>query len=183
MNNGTIEALSVALQPLTRQEQKTAERRAKRWWMSGILALLGMQIAIGIAAVYLSQSDQTVAVIPDYYHSAVNWDTERRARHLAQRLGWQVAARFDDLKDGKRELKLEIRDKAGSPIRNVRVSAKVFHHARGADIYELRFKAAPDEGLYSVLSPMVQTGLWQLSIRVEGDDGILAFERQLDVKD
>ena len=71
-------------------EAQRVERKARRVWVSIVVGLLGLQVVAGITTVVLATGDPTVAIIPNYHDSAVNWDTTRRARQLTDRLGLQV---------------------------------------------------------------------------------------------
>ncbi len=129
---------------------------------------------------YLAVSDPTAAIIPNYYDSAVNWDVTRRARELTQDLGWQIETATGSTQPTvqKRPIEVKILSRSGKPIRGVAVSAKLYHHAHGTDIYQLQLKEV-EPGIYRGSTSLTQAGLWQLDLRMEGDHGIAADSRQI----
>lgn len=156
------------------------EKRARRFWTAGIVGLLSLQICVGGAALYLANSDPTVAIIPDYYHKAVNWDATRRSMKLTQQLGWQIDVSVGDAAQGARTISLSLSSDTSHPIDNQRVTAEVYHHACGDEVFELSFLEAGD-GRYWAECPLVQAGLWQVTFQIEGDSGIASESLQVRV--
>jgi nitrogen fixation protein FixH len=164
----------------TDNQLERVERSARRFWVTFIVGFLGLQVAGGIAAIYLAVSDPTVAVIPNYYDAAVNWDVTRRARELAQDLGWRI-----DIETGaiaasadRRPIEVRILSRSGKAISGVLVSAKLYHHSRGAEIYQLRLdETAP--GVFRGTTALTKPGVWQVELQVEGDHGIAAVSREI----
>ena len=156
------------------------ERSARRFWVSLVVVLLGIQVAIGATAIYLANSDPTTAIIPNYYESAVNWDSTRRARELTDHLGWSIQPTVGPLQSGERAIRIELRTRDGLPVANARVTADLFHHAKGADVHRIRLQES-EAGLYSGVCSIVQSGLWQMDLHIEGDHGIAAENRVLQV--
>lgn len=159
-------------------ESAQLERRARRFWVSLVVFMLGIQVAIGATALYLANSDPTVAIIPNYYESAVNWDSTRRARELASHLGWSIRTSVGPLLEGERLFRVELQSREGQPVSNVRVSADVYHHAKGADIHRIRLQEA-EAGVYVGRCAIAHAGLWQMDLHIEGDHGIAAENRVL----
>lgn len=163
-------------------EFKLLERRARRFWVGVIVGFLGLQVIIGVASVVLALNDPTVAVIPHYHQSALDWDVTRRARQLADQLGWQID--FNVVPSGhvgKRSLLVTIRDRDGKPISGVNVSAKLFRHARGSDVDKIRLKAIA-EGNFQADTRLSDKGLWQIELGIEGDHGIASLSQEFEVK-
>lgn len=157
------------------------ERRARYFWVSVVVGLLSMQIAIGVTAIVLATSDKTVAVIPDYYQSAVNWDVTRRSLQLTEKLGWTTDCSVGSLDQGYRNLTIVIQDKDQEPVPELRIFADYFHHSRATEQKRvLMTETAP--GLYSAAVSIDQTGLWQLNLRLEGAHGIAAKRTELRVQ-
>jgi len=163
------------------QNIQALERRARFFWVSVVVGLLGMQIAIGVTAIVLATSDKTVAVIPDYYQSAVNWDVTRRSLQLTEKLGWTTDCSVGALEQGYRNLTIVVQDRDEEPVADLRIFAEYFHHSRATEQKRvLMNESAP--GLYSAVVPIKQTGLWQLNLRLEGEHGIAAKRSELRVQ-
>ena len=161
-------------------DPERVERRARRFWVGLVVGLLGTHVLIGVLSLYLSVGDASVAVIPNYYHSAVNWDVTRRARELTQELNWTISPSVSQIADDARVVRVELRNASGQPVRGIRVRAEVFHHARGGERYELRFTEISD-GVYAAPTSLLKTGLWQVKLSMEGDHGTAEHEQALQV--
>lgn len=157
--------------PTSKEIMARQETKARRWWTLGVCTLLGMQIAIGAVAITLANNDSTVAVIPNYYSSAVNWDATRRAREHFQDLGWTVNIGASSVFEEQRNVTISLKTEEQQPIENHRVTAQVFHHAKGSEIHTLKFEDAGN-GLYSAKSDLLRGGLWSVKLRIEGERGV-----------
>jgi hypothetical protein len=173
---------SHALSPKGKQDSHlaTMERRARRTWVSIVVGLLGLQVAGGIAAFTLATGDNSSAIIPGYYQSAVNWDVTRRARQLTRDLGWHLQHEVSpvDAASGDREVLIAIRGPAGESITGSNVSARVFHHAQGANIHQLDLHERLP-GIYAGKTTLAKSGVWQIDLRIEGDHGIAAASSEV----
>jgi nitrogen fixation protein FixH len=170
-----------AFQPSTDNAAKL-ERKAKRVWVGVIITLLGLQVASGIVTIYLATSDPTSAIIPNYYQSGLNWDTKHRNLSQFTRLGWHVVVEVQPTDEEFSQRLVKIRLFKGElPISKQRISASVYHHARGREIFKLRFDEA-NQGEYVAICKLAQAGLWELDVLIEGDHGIAETRFTLDVR-
>lgn len=161
------------------------ERRARRFWVSFIVALLGLQIVLGGISIYLAVGDPSVAIVPNYHQAALNWDSTRRAHQLFDRLGWDMRCRVEPVVvsggEQRRAISIMIRDQHGKPISELNLNGLVFHHARGSEIFGLAWQeAAP--GIYTSDTALVQSGLWQLDLQIEGEHGVARQRLELTVE-
>ncbi len=159
-------------------EAQRLERKARNTWVAIVVGLLGLQVLIGVFAIYLANSDPTVAIIPDYYEKAVGWDETRESLELTNTLGWEVNTAIAPVFDGQRQVLVSLSSRTGSPIVDVSLSGQVFHHARGAEIYELNFESLGD-GRYQAYCDLENSGLWNLELQIEGVHGTAAFRSDL----
>lgn len=168
-------------QPL--QASDSNERRAKRFWVSLIVGLLGLQVLAGIGTVYLATNDPTVAVIPNYYQAGLDWDVKRRSLNQFQALGWQCEVQIDsvDTELQQRTFKVLVRDSNALPVADLRVTAKVYHHARGTDVHRLILDQT-QPGEYVAIARLIQAGLWQVDLSLEGDHGLAEQPLTIDVQ-
>lgn len=164
-------------------ELAKAERNARRFWVTLVVALLGTQVVIGVGSIFLAVGDPTVAVVPNYHQAALDWDTSHRAEVLLDELEWNVrvraAAPSADLPQ-KRALIVRVLSNSNEPVRNLNVRANLFHHARGGDIYRSVFEET-QPGVYESTTGLVQGGLWQCELQIEGDHGIAKKSMELSV--
>jgi nitrogen fixation protein FixH len=163
-------------------ELQQLERRARRFWVSVIVGFLGLQVLIGVASVVLALNDPSVAIIPNYHQSALDWDVTHRARQLADQLGWQIDYNVVPAEQpGQRSLLVTILDRDSQPVRDLNVSAKLYRHARGGNIDKFRLKAVAD-GNYQADTKLTEKGLWQIELVIEGEHGIASLSREFEVK-
>lgn len=168
---------------LSAADQANLERRARRWWVSGIVSLLGLQVFIGIGSVILAVSDPTVAIVPNYHQKALDWDTAQRAAVLTGKLGWHVTPLVGLVTEGnnQRLVRVSIQDQQGRPVSDLNVSAAVYHHARGSEIHNLKL-VETDAGYYEGTTKLTQPGVWQVFIQIEGMHGIASDNREMMVE-
>ncbi len=168
---------------ITTAEQASLERRARRWWVSGIVSLLGLQVFIGIGSVILAVSDPTVAIVPNYHQKALDWDASQRAVNLTSQLGWHVTPLVGLVSGdtGKRLVRVSIQDQQARPVSDLNVSAAVYHHARGSEVHNLNLMET-DAGYYEGTTSLTQAGVWQVFVQIEGMHGIASDNREMMVE-
>lgn len=176
MNSPTIQS------PSSSAEFIVAERRARRFWVSVIVGLLGLQVLGGIGTIYLATRDSSVAVIPNYYQAGLDWDITKRNRDLFVTMGWScvVDVHEADLEYNQRMITIQVRDKLHQPVVDLRVTGQIYHHARGNDVHRLQFDQS-HPGEYVAMIKMTQSGLWQMNLTFEGDHGIAEENLVIDV--
>ena len=68
-----------------------------------------------------------------------DWDVTHRARSLTDELGWQIDYNVIPAEQaGKRSLIVTVMDRDSKPLGGLRVSAKVYRHARGGEVDKIR---------------------------------------------
>ncbi|MFO0943411.1 MAG: FixH family protein [Pirellulales bacterium] len=171
--------MSIALS----DQQKLAERRAKRFWVGAIVSLLSMQLIGGVVTVYLAVGDPTVAVIPNYYQAGLEWDVKHRNLDQFVHMQFQIELIVEpvDTQVDQRHVMLKL-TKNGVPVGKQRVSASIYHHAKGTDVVKLTFDEG-HEGEYVAPCRLTKSGLWEVDISVEGDHGIAETRFTMQVHD
>lgn len=169
----------VAMNPA---EMQQLEQRARRFWVSVIVGFLGLQVLIGVASIVLALNDPSVAIIPNYHQSALDWDVTHRSRQLAEQLGWQIDYNVVPAEQaGQRTLLVTIMDRDGKLLSDLNVSAKLYRHARGGIVDKFKLKAIAD-GIYQADTKLTEKGLWQIELMIEGQHGIASLSREFEVK-
>jgi hypothetical protein len=155
--------------PDMKTEQELAERSAKRFWVSLVVTLLGLQLVIGYVAIKLATGDPTVAVIPDYHDRALGWDVSHQASTAADRMGWTVDIVASDIVDdrGMRAATVTVWDETGTPVDDLQVVGMAYHHARAGDVQRFDLPSV-GEGRYLTLAPLGRPGLWQIEVHING---------------
>tara|TARA_R110002049_G_scaffold50370_3_gene143019 strand:- start:36525 stop:37025 length:501 start_codon:yes stop_codon:yes gene_type:complete len=163
-------------------EEQLAERTAKRFWVSFVVVLLGLQIAMGGVAIKLATGDSSAAVIPDYHTAALNWDATHKRRTALARLGWDLTVTPSKVVDGNglRVIRVEVSDKTGNGIDDLQVSFQAYHHARGQNVETFQMESLPD-GVYQAMAPMQRSGLWQLEFSFQQDGETVSVMRTIEL--
>jgi len=146
-----------------------AERRAKRFWVSLVVTLLGIQLAVGGVAIHLATGDPTVAIVPDYHTNALNWDQEKRVQLAATRLGFQIDVETSDVADdsGHRVILVQVADASGAAADDLVILGTAYHHALAGDVRPFSFQGI-GHGRYQSLAPLGRPGLWHLELMLAG---------------
>ncbi len=145
------------------------ERKAKRFWVSLVVGLLGIQLAIGYVAIRLASSDPSVAIVPDYHDAALHWDEHQSAIAAPKRLGLVTdldVSRASNT-NGSRAIAFSITDKSGMGLPGVEVTATVYRHARASEVQSLAMSSVGD-GKFMASAMMPNDGLWQVNVTVVG---------------
>ncbi len=151
-------------------ELARAERRARRFWVTLIVGFLSLQVLIGIGTLFLALGDPSVAIIPNYHQSALDWDVTHREREALRRLGWDVQTSVGARLGNQRLLSIRVTGSQGRPIEGLRTRASVFHFSRGSEVYEAALQEI-EPGLYAAPLDLARAGLWQVDLSFEGDHG------------
>ncbi len=165
-------------------EHARIERNAKRFWVSLVVGLLGLQLTIGFVAIGLATGDPSVAVIPNYHNAALDWDVDRRATTAAKRMGWTVEIQVSDVSDGggRRATSVSVHDDLGQPVDGLRIVGSVYHHARASNIERIDLPSVGD-GRYLTLAPMQRPGLWQVEVFIDGAEVPMKKSVEIEVTD
>jgi nitrogen fixation protein FixH len=147
-----------------------------------VVGLLTLQVAMGFAAVTLAGGDASFAVVPGYHEQALHWDEARAAARNSASLGWRDHIHAAEQADvfGRRQLTVELQDRAGVPLTAANVKAVVFHHARANEVQNVSF-AEISNGRYEAELLMRQTGLWEIRLDASRGGDRLIATRQIDV--
>ena len=97
--------------------------------------------------------------------------------------GWQVTPLVGLATEGnsQRLVRVSIQDRQGQPVSDLNVSASVYHHARGSEIYNLNM-VETDAGYYEGTTSLTQAGVWQVYVQIEGMHGIASDNREMMVE-
>jgi nitrogen fixation protein FixH len=158
-----------------------AERRAKRFWVSLVVVLLGLQLVIGFVALHLSTGDNSAAVVPNYHQAALNWDETKNALQAAGRNGWSLTLTASDVADGRgmRAVELKVLDSGQQTVDALTVTGHVYHHALASDLRQIEFRSI-GEGRYLAMAPMERKGLWQIELSIEGAEELMTISESID---
>ncbi|MBI4951426.1 MAG: FixH family protein [Myxococcales bacterium] len=149
--------------PPERAEAARLARRGQHWpWFLAFLIVApvaGLLVMVAIAV-----RDPSFAVEENYYLKELAWDDTARQRAANAALGWRVAVEpltLPTAADAPVELVATLRDRAGAPISEARLSLEAFANARAGD--KVRVELAPaGDGRYRGPLAARRPGLWEL---------------------
>src|SRR6056297_599142 len=112
-------------------EQARIENRRAAWrWGSLVVGMLTVQVVAGAFAIRLATRDPSVAVVPDYYQKALDWDDHVALRRASQKLGWDVLLQQIDLDKPYSGLQIDVVDRSGRPVPLKSGSVRLYSHVR-----------------------------------------------------
>jgi hypothetical protein len=140
--------------------------------------LLGsMLLGLGTMA-YIAIDDPGFALEPDYYDKAVHWDRSQAQLRENEALGLALTVRqpIAVSPDGRAQLELELRDRAGVAISGAKLEITAFPNAFANRVERLALiEVAP--GIYRGELRHGQPGLWEL--RCQASVGPSRYARTL----
>lgn len=150
-------------------EEKRAARRAAWFWGTFVVCFLGMQLTIGAVAIVLATGDPSVAVVPDYYQKALDWDQEMEAKRVSDLLRWQADVQVGESldKSGLRLISVRMTDAAGKGLDKMQGRLRLYHHARAGELQEVVLESM-GSGVYQGRCVMSRDGLWEVEMQFEG---------------
>ena len=146
------------------------ERRAKRFWITFVIGLMGLQTAIGATAITLSVNSPSSAVVPNYYSEAMKWD-QSKAKYLQFSSNqWDLDLVAEPVTQaGIRLISIKLVDEQGLGVSGLDIHCRTFHHANGRHPITFSFtEEAP--GRYVAAGPLVRPGLWEFELSIHGDN-------------
>lgn len=156
-----------------------APRRSGRIWPVLVVSLIALNFATVAVTVSLAVRDDSVAVEPDYYAKALNFDEVARARADSAALGWTTDISLrPGPGDDHTQLHVRIADAQGRPVTDAAVTAELFASARAAHRQRLTLSPAPD-GQYTAPARIDRAGLWHVRLHAHRSDDI--YERSTDL--
>jgi nitrogen fixation protein FixH len=161
--------------------QRRLERKAKFVWVSMIVGLLGLSVVMYGIAIGYSMTDESFCVVEDYEAKAANWDEHMAQQSRNEQLGWM--ADLDVIgtgKPGEIELRLNVFDKYGKPVREADVDVSCFHMARGNDRIEAVLPMTGD-GMYSRRTRINRAGVWVFELNIVRDGDVFTQTLRKDV--
>lgn len=138
--------------------------RVGRFWPVAIFALLGMNAAIVAVTIVFASSDPSVAVEPDYYNKALNFEQTIQQRDTNARLGWNASAQLlAPTADATPRLCVRLTDRAGAPIDGADVDAVAFAVLRSGQRQTLTL-GRTEPGVYTAPIALATSGKWTVRV-------------------
>ncbi len=132
------------------------------WAVAGLLCVTVVKYALVLAMI---AGDPSMAIEENYYQKAIAWDETRVEQAASDALGWSARITIGPASGlpGRGEVFIALLDRAGAPIVDAEVTARVFHQARAARPFEETVRAGA-VGTLRIIVPSAIRGLWQVEL-------------------
>lgn len=151
-------------------------------WPALVVALLAghMFVIVGALAVAAAMIPAAVTA-PAGYEEALAWDKQQAAHRASDALGWKLDFTPTERLEvnGDRHVQLILRDRDGLPVGDATIALTLYHHAHPQERIERRVEPQAVLGVYEVVLPLRNEGLWRLSAVAERDEERLLFDEDL----
>lgn len=148
------------------------EAFAKMMWLGGIMAFFGVQAVIWAIAIWITHSDPSHAVAPEYNNPNQTWENKRDLFKASEELGWttKLTPLVGKNSSGEPNLELQILDREGEPVVGGVVSVRAFQRAQAGLASELLLNES-EPGRYTGSLDFSAKGYWQFEVKASrGDD-------------
>ena len=148
----------------------------KKGWQWPVLVTLALGFTVGVNVVMLmaSSSDPNGTVVePDYYRKAVDWDRTMARQAASNALGWSATSSIGAANSAAREVRVLLRDSAGTPVSDAGVSVTLIHNREASEPVLASLRALGD-GAYAGNAIAARAGLWE--VRITARRGTERFE-------
>jgi nitrogen fixation protein FixH len=139
------------------------------FWPLVIAGALVLHVAAMMVMVWISTSDASYAVEPDYYAKALAWDDRRAQDRANTELGWVLDFVVEPAPAGQDpRLRVTLVDDAGAPVTGAVVSVEAFSNIRRDHVLTATLTATADG--YEASLPMRGNGRWEFRFEVTRGD-------------
>ena len=130
------------------------------FWPAVIAGALVLHVSAMMVMVWISTSNDSYAVEPDYYAKALAWDEKRAQDRANARLGWTLDFVVEPAGPGGDPiLRATLVDADGAPVDGAAVSVEAFSNIRRDDVL---IATLPASGVgYEAAMPMHGSGRWE----------------------
>lgn len=128
-----------------------------------MLAFFGTIIAVNLVFVYFALDTWTGISTENAYQKGLNYNQTIAARDAQRELGWQAEVSLTTLDDGREELTVVLRDRAGALLTNLAVNGTVKRPTHEGFDQQLAL-AEEASGRYSARLSLPLRGNWDLTL-------------------
>jgi nitrogen fixation protein FixH len=135
-------------------------------WPLAIVAILVATVGLNVYVYHVANDDDTaLAIEPDYYQKAIDWDSTMAQMRRNAALGWHVSPQLGTftMRDGAR-LQVTVTDAAGAPIHDATVRVSAFFNAAANRVVDTTLTR--DSTGYTATLPVDHIGVWELRFDV-----------------
>lgn len=143
------------------------ERRGTGPWPWIVVGLLAAMVTGSLLFLRIAVANPDALVVRDSHAASRAYHEDVRAERRGELLGWQIGLRATP-GNGGADVRVQVRDAAGTPIDAERVSVRRVRPAEGGLDLTLDLNRAGE--VWSGHVELPREGRWQLHVRVEAGD-------------
>lgn len=133
-------------------------------WPIGIALVLGATVVGNLIMMRIANDDPSMAIEPDYYKKAVDFDSAMAQERRSNALGWTAVSTMDSLVSGRRtRLHVRLRDASGASVPDASVHVTALFNARANDLQTGALQR-DDDSSYSAPLDIRYPGEWEIRV-------------------
>ena len=135
------------------------------WWPVAVIAVLTLTVGANFWVYAVANDDKGIAIEPDYYRKAVDWDSTLAQERLNRTLGWRLTpalAAFTPANGA--DLRVSLTDSTGAPIDGATIKVSAFYNARANELVDATL--VPGRDGYEGRLRVNHAGVWELRFEV-----------------
>ncbi len=138
-------------------------------WPIGIVLVLGSTVVGNLIMMRVANDDPSMAIEPDYYKKAVDFDSTMAQERRSNALGWTAISTIDSIVDGRpTRVHVRLRDASGMSVTDAAVQVTALFNARANDLQSGTLQRDLDSS-YSAPLNIRYPGEWE--VRVDATRG------------
>jgi nitrogen fixation protein FixH len=138
--------------------------KAGMGWPIGIVLVLTGTVAGNLIMMRVANDDPSMAIEPDYYKKAVDFDSTMAQERRSNALGWTAVSTMDSLVHGRpTRLHVRLRDASGASVSGASVQVTALFNARANDLQSGTLQREGDSS-YSVPLNIRYPGEWEVRV-------------------
>jgi nitrogen fixation protein FixH len=133
-------------------------------WPIGIALILGGTVAGNLIMMRVANDDPSMAIEPDYYKKAVDFDSTMAQERRSNALGWTAVSSMDSIVNGRpTRVHVRLRDASGASVSDATVQVTALFNARANDLQSGSLQRETDSS-YSVPLNIRFPGEWEVRV-------------------
>ena len=136
----------------------------RRIWPTIVIAVLVIDVVVGLVLIRVATSDPHAAIEADYYQKAVTWDSTLAQASRNSALGWTLDPTLGAISAShEAPFTLLLHDGTGAVVTGASILIEAMQVAHADDIVRAALLATPNGG-YGAALPIGRPGLWEVRI-------------------
>jgi nitrogen fixation protein FixH len=133
-------------------------------WPIGIVLVLSATVIGNLVMMRVANDDPSMAIEPDYYKKAVDFDSTMAQERRSNALGWTAVSTMDSIVTGRpTRVRVQLHDASGASIADASVQVTALFNARANDLQAGSLQRQADSS-YSAPLNIQYPGEWEVRV-------------------